>query len=54
MVAHGRVGGRKPKLNAGQINTIKKLYDARELTVAEIASQFGVSRPTVYRVLETT
>lgn len=51
--ARGRVGGRKPKLSQGQINTIKKLYDARELTVAEIAGQFGVSRPTVYRVLET-
>ena len=49
--ARGRVGGRKPKLTAAQIKTIKKLYDQQELSVLEIAEQFKVGRQTVYRAL---
>ncbi len=50
--ARGRLGGRKPKLTEAQKKQVKKLYDARELTVREIASLFSVTAPTVYRALE--
>lgn len=50
--ARGRVGGRKPKLSEAQKATISKLYDSKELTVSEIAEQFGVTRPTVYRAVQ--
>ena len=50
--ARGRLGGRKPKLTEAQKKQVKKLYDARELTVREIASLFNITPPTVYRALE--
>lgn len=50
--ARGRLGGRKPKLSEAQKEQVKKLYNAKELTVREIASLFGVTPPTVYRALE--
>ena len=52
--ASGRAGGRKPKLNAPQAATIRRMYDAvgpdgrRQHTVAEIAEAVGVHRTTVY------
>lgn len=49
--ARGRVGGRKPKLSDKQQAEIRRLYQARDKTVQEIAELFGVSRPTVYSVL---
>ena len=50
--ARGRVGGRKAKLTSLQIKEIQRLYQARELSVQDIAAMFHVSRPTVYRVLD--
>lgn len=50
--ARGRTGGRKPKLSESQIREINKMYAAGDKSVAEIASLFSTSRPTVYRVLE--
>jgi DNA invertase Pin-like site-specific DNA recombinase len=50
--ARGRVGGRKAKLTGLQIKEIQKLYQARELSVRDIAAMFSVSRPTIYRVLD--
>ena len=50
--ARGRVGGRKPKLTAAQMNHARDLYAAGDHTVAGIAQLLGVSRQTVYRVLE--
>jgi DNA invertase Pin-like site-specific DNA recombinase len=46
--ARGRTGGRKLKLTAGQADQVRKLYAARELTVAEIGELFGISRTVVY------
>ena len=49
--ARGRVGGRPPVMTAEKIKVARQLYDARELTVEEIAKTVGVSRKTVYRHL---
>jgi DNA invertase Pin-like site-specific DNA recombinase len=56
--AHGRVGGRKPKLSAGQVRLARQLYGEkgpdgrRGRPVAQIAAMLGVSRTTIYRHLE--
>ena len=50
-------GGRKPKLNARQSTTVRRMYEAagpdgkRQHTVAEIAEAVGVHRTTVYDYL---
>ncbi|MER7953828.1 recombinase family protein [Streptomyces sp. NPDC096030] len=56
--ARGRTGGQKPKLRPRQIKLAQEMYDElgsdgkRKYTVQQIADEFGVSRPTVYRHLE--
>lgn len=56
--ARGRTGGQKPKLGPRQVELVRAMYEEsgqdgkRRYTVAQIADEFGVSRPTVYRVLE--
>ena len=52
--ARGRSGGRKPKMTPARITESRRLYDAGEKSVQEIAELFGVSRPTIYRALEAT
>ena len=58
--ARGRTGGQKPKLGTRQIKLAREMYDEldedgnRAYTVAQIAAEFGVSRPTVYRHLTNT
>lgn len=47
--ARGRTGGRKPKLSPAQAAQVKRLYEAREMTVAEIGEQYGITRESVYR-----
>jgi DNA invertase Pin-like site-specific DNA recombinase len=49
--ARGRVGGRKPKLRPRQIKLAQEMYDSREYTVQQIADEFSVTRPTIYRHL---
>ena len=49
--ARGRVGGRKPSLSKEKAQTALRLYEAKELTVQEIAEVLGVSRSTIYRAL---
>ncbi len=55
--ARGRTGGQRPKLSPRQARIAQEMYEAvgpdgrRAHTVAEIASEFGVSRPTIYRQL---
>jgi biotin operon repressor len=49
--ARGRVGGRPSKLSAEQRRQARRMYDARELTVAQIGEVLGVSRTAVYRAL---
>ena len=47
--ARGRLGGRPRELSPPQVAAMQSMYEKRDLTVAEIASAFGVSRTTVYR-----
>jgi len=49
--ARRRVGGWPPKLSGDQVRTARRLYEERELTVAEIGGVLGVSRTSVYRAL---
>ena len=58
--ARGRTGGQKPKLGRRQVKLARQMYDEtgrdgkRRYTVAQIAAEFGVSRPTIYRHLAKT
>ena len=47
--ARGRVGGRKPKLDARQISHIKTLMRDPKISVTELARDYGVSRTTIYK-----
>jgi DNA invertase Pin-like site-specific DNA recombinase len=50
--ARGKLGGRRSKLNDKDKATIKKLYDEKKLTVAEICRMYGISRPTLYKAVK--
>jgi DNA invertase Pin-like site-specific DNA recombinase len=53
----GRTGGQKPKLGPRQVQLAREMYDEtgpdgkRAYTVQQIADEFGVTRPTIYRHL---
>ena len=55
--ARGRTGGQKPKPTPRQARIAQQMYDEtgpdgkRLHTVAAIAAEFGVTRPTIYRHL---
>jgi DNA invertase Pin-like site-specific DNA recombinase len=55
--ARGRTGGQKPKLGPRQVKLALSMYEEtsedgkRRYTVQEIADEFGVTRPTIYRAL---
>ncbi|MFF1497380.1 helix-turn-helix domain-containing protein [Streptomyces sp. NPDC058304] len=48
----GRTGGQKPKLGPRQIQLAREMYDSGDYTVQQIADEFGVTRPTIYRHLD--
>lgn len=50
--ARGRKGGRKSALSAAQIARVRKAY-AKGVTVSVLAEDYKVSRPTIYRALES-
>jgi DNA invertase Pin-like site-specific DNA recombinase len=58
--ARGRTGGQKPKLGPRQVKLAREMYDEtnedgkRKHTVLQIAVEFGVGRPTIYRHLTKT
>lgn len=52
--SRGRQGGRPAKMTPERVAEARHLYEARSKTVTEIANLFGVSRPTIYRVLGDT
>jgi len=53
----GRTGGQKPKLGPRQAHLARLMYEEtddqgrRRYTVNQIAAEFGVTRPTIYRHL---
>ena len=55
--ARGRTGGQKPKLRPRQVELARSMYEEkgddgkRRYTVQQIADEFGVTRPTIYRAL---
>src|SRR5699024_5662632 len=49
--ARGRTGGRPPSLSGDKLRTARKLYEQKDMTVAQIGEVLGVSRTTVYRAL---
>jgi len=51
--ARGRKGGHRPKLNDRQVALVRQMHASGEHTIAAIADTFGVTRPTIYRVLES-
>jgi len=56
--ARGRTGGEKPKLTARQSKIAQDMYEElgpdgrRAHTVQQIAEEFGLTRPTIYRHLQ--
>jgi DNA invertase Pin-like site-specific DNA recombinase len=48
--SRGRRGGRKPALSDSQANLARKLVGEGH-PISQIAEDLGVSRPTIYRVL---
>ncbi len=56
--ARGRTGGQRPKLNPRQARIAQDMYDhtgpdgRRAHTLTEIAAEFGVSLPTIYRYFQ--
>jgi DNA invertase Pin-like site-specific DNA recombinase len=58
--ARGRTGGQKPKLGARQVKLARQTYEEtgddrkRRYTVAQIAAEFSVTPPTIYRHLSNT
>jgi DNA invertase Pin-like site-specific DNA recombinase len=50
--ARGRTGGRKAKLTDAQANEVRRLYAAKDKTVAEIGALFGITRESVYRYVK--
>src|SRR5664279_6186944 len=51
--ARGRTGGRKPKMTPALIGKAQRMYDARQFTMAEIATSCGVTAMTIYRHIHT-
>lgn len=55
--ARGRTGGQKPKLGPRQVKLARQMYEEKNAdgkrahTVEQIAQEFGVTRPTIYRHL---
>ncbi len=49
--ARGRLRGKQPKLSARQQREVRRMHDAGEHTIGDLAELFAVSRPTVYRTL---
>ncbi len=48
--ARGRLGGRKPLSSSNpKVQTAKNLFADRKMTIPDICSTLGISRPTLYR-----
>ena len=52
--ARGRTGGRKPEMTPELINKAQRMYDARQFTMAEIATSCSITPMTIYRHIRTS
>ncbi|MDN3551248.1 recombinase family protein [Mucilaginibacter aquaedulcis] len=52
--ARGRVGGRPQKLNKDKKELVIKLYNEREMTVGKICELVGITKPTLYKYVDTS
>lgn len=50
--SRGHLGGRKPSLTPKKVQVARRMYEAGDSTVADIAKVLGVSRATIYRHLD--
>jgi DNA invertase Pin-like site-specific DNA recombinase len=50
--SRGKLRGKQPKLKPAQAREVRRMHDSGDYSVSQIAELFGVSRPTVYRVLQ--
>ena len=50
--AKGKLRGKKPKLSDRRQAELRRIYDAGDHSISDLAEVFDVSRPTVYRVLQ--
>ena len=51
--SRGHKGARKPKMTASLVGKAQRMYDARQFTMAEIATSCGVTPMTIYRHIHT-
>ena len=51
--ARGRNGGRKPRLSSSQAEIARSLVSGGK-SISQVAIDLGVSRPTIYRALESS
>ena len=51
--AKGRLKGRQPKLSPIQRKELRRMHGTGEYTISDLAELFKVSRPTVYRTLQS-
>lgn len=49
--ARGRTGGRPSSLSTDQVKAARRMYEQKDMTVAQIGDVLGVSRTTIYRAL---
>jgi len=50
--AKGRLKGRQPKLSTKQQAELRRMHDAGDHSITDLAEVFSISRPTVYRTLQ--
>ena len=51
--AKGRLKGRQPKLTFKQQKELRRMHSTGDYTITDLAELFKVSRPTVYRTLQS-
>jgi DNA invertase Pin-like site-specific DNA recombinase len=51
--ARGRRGGRRPALDSSKVALLKKLYGEKQHSIDELCALLGVSRPCLYRYLNS-
>ncbi len=52
--AMGKLRGKQPKLSDKQQNELRRMHEAGEYSISDLAEVFAVSRPTIYQPLGRT